>query len=149
MPNYPVATLDGLRIDNPRFPEILKTTQRVVLAHAWFEDEFLLPALKARPLVFEPFRQEIAREHGDIARLLARTVKSFPRARNALEADLLTLRVLLTTHFAKEEEGLFPLAEKVLGSKGLARMASAMERRKQEVRALPEVSLPKKRVRGG
>jgi hemerythrin-like domain-containing protein len=126
--------LEGFRTDNPRFPEILKTLQRVVLGHAWFEDEFLLPALKARPLIFKPFWAEISREHEDIAALLALLRKTKLKDRISLEARVLTLRSLLDTHFAKEEDALFPLAEKVISEEGLTRMAAAMERRKNEVR---------------
>ncbi|MBL0058937.1 MAG: hemerythrin domain-containing protein [Elusimicrobia bacterium] len=126
--------LEGFRTDNPRFPEILKTLQRVVLGHAWFEDEFLLPALKARPLIFKPFWVEISQEHEDIAALLALLRKTKLQERNPVEARVLTLRSLLDTHFAKEEDALFPLAEKVISEEGLTRMAVAMERRKNEVR---------------
>ena len=125
--------LDGFRTDNPRFPDILKTLQRVVLGHAWFEDEFLLPALKARPLVFKPFWTEIGQEHEDIAALLGLLRKTNPKESGPLKARVLTLRSLLETHFAKEEDALFPLAETVLSQEGLVEMAGAMERRKQDV----------------
>jgi hemerythrin-like domain-containing protein len=126
--------LEGLRTDNPRFPEILKTLQRVVLGHAWFEDEFLMPALKAKPLVFEPFRAEIVQEHSDIAALLEVLRKTESKDEGPLKAGVLTLRSLLQTHFAKEEDALFPLAELVISQEGLTTMAVAMERRKDEVR---------------
>lgn len=125
--------LEGFRIDNPRFPEILKTLQRVVLGHAWFEDEFLLPALKARPLVFQPFWAEIGQEHEDIAGLLELLRKTNPKEKEPLKAQVLTLRSLLETHFAKEEEALFPLAATVISQEGLVEMAGAMEVRKDEV----------------
>ena len=125
--------LQGFRGDNPRFPEILKTLQRVVLGHAWFEDEFLLPALKARPLLFKPFWAEIGQEHEDIAGLLNLLRKTDPKDQGPLKARVLTLRSLLETHFAKEEDSLFPLAETVISQEGLVKMAGAMERRKQDV----------------
>ncbi|MBK9057197.1 MAG: hemerythrin domain-containing protein [Elusimicrobia bacterium] len=62
--------LGDLRVDNPRVAEIAATLQRVTLAHAWFEDEFLMPLLKGSPLIPELFWQEITQEHNDIARLL-------------------------------------------------------------------------------
>lgn len=127
--------LEGFRTDNPRFPEILKTLQRVVLGHAWFEDEFLMPALKARPLIFKPFWSEIGQEHEDIAGLLGLLRKTNPKDPGPLKARVLTLRSLLETHFAKEEDALFPLAETVLTQEGLVKMAGDMERRKDEVRA--------------
>lgn len=125
--------LEGFRTDNPRFPDILKTLQRVVLGHAWFEDEFLMPALKARPLVFKPFWAEIGQEHEDIAGLLVLLRKTSSKDQRLLKARVLTLRSLLETHFAKEEDALFPLAETVISQEGLVKMAGAMERRKQDV----------------
>ena len=125
--------LEGFRTDNPRFPDILKTLQRVVLGHAWFEDEFLMPALKARPLVFKPFWAEIGQEHEDIAGLLALLRKTSSKDQRLLKARVLTLRSLLETHFAKEEDALFPLAETVISQEGLVKIAGAMERRKQDV----------------
>lgn len=128
--------LVSFKIDNPRFPEILKSLQRVVLGHAWFEDTFFLPALKARPLVFKPFWTEVGQEHEDIAGLLSLLRKTDLKNREALKAGTLTLRSLLETHFAKEEEVLFPLAESVISRERLVEMAEAMERRKTEVRKL-------------
>ena len=125
--------LEGFRTDNPRFPEILKTLQRVVLGHAWFEDEFLMPVLKARPLIFKPFWSEIGQEHEDIAGLLALLRKTNPKDQGPLKSRVITLRSLLETHFAKEEDALFPLAETVVSQEGLVEMAVAMERRKQDV----------------
>lgn len=122
--------------DHPRYPQLLATTERVVVGHAWFEDEFLLPALKARPMLFLPFREEIAQEHRDIAGLFVR-LRGVPPGDPSVRPHLLTLRVLLETHFTKEEDALFPLAEKIIGEEGLVGMAAAMERRKAEVR-LPQ-----------
>ena len=135
--------LDGLRPGDVRFPAVFNTLRRVVLAHAWFEDEFLLPALKARPLVFEPFRLEVEQEHQDIARLMARLSKSTARDRAKTDGDLLTLRALLDSHFIKEEKGLFPLAEMVLTQKALLTMGTEMELRKTEVRPLLQQKSPR------
>lgn len=123
--------LTDLAEDRPRYPQLLATTERVVAGHAWFEDEFLLPALKARPLLFRPFWAEIAQEHRDIAGLFVR-LRGLSAGDLSIRPHLLTLRVLLETHFAKEEEALFPLAEKIIGEEGLVEMAAGMERRKTE-----------------
>ncbi|MBL8024422.1 MAG: hemerythrin domain-containing protein [Elusimicrobia bacterium] len=128
--------LEGFQIRNPRFPEILKTLQRVVLGHAWFEDTFFMPALKARPMVFKPFWVEIGQEHEDIAGLLSLLRKTDVKNKDVLKARVMTLRSLLDTHFAKEEEVLFPLAESVISRERLVEMAAAMERRKAHVRTL-------------
>src|SRR5262245_60850564 len=87
-----------------RFRDKLKTLRRIVLAHAWFEDEFLLPALKAQPAVFRPFWDEISQEHQDIAKLLELVAGT--KGQN-MPGYVLTLRSLLATHFAKEEDALF------------------------------------------
>jgi iron-sulfur cluster repair protein YtfE (RIC family) len=131
--------LADLRPDNPRLAEIAATLQRVTLAHAWFEDEFLMPVLKNAPGVVKPFWQEIAQEHNDIAALLE-LVRSTPPERTVdRQHRIATLRVVLETHFTKEEEVLFPLAEATLGEKGSADLAARMEARKTEVRPKPPV----------
>jgi hemerythrin-like domain-containing protein len=126
--------LEGFDVDNPRFPEILKTLQRVVVGHAWFEDAFFMPAVKSRPLIFQPFWSEVSTEHGDIAGLLALLRKTELKEKKRLQARVITLRSLLETHFAKEEDVLFPLAEQVIGRERLVKLAATMERRKEEVR---------------
>jgi len=92
-----------------------------------------MPALKARPLVFKPFWAEIGQEHEDIAGLLALLRKTSSKDQRLLKARVLTLRSLLESHFAKEEDALFPLAETVISQEGLVKIAGAMERRKQDV----------------
>lgn len=126
--------LGDLRVDNPRVAEIAATLQRVTLAHAWFEDEFLMPLLKGSPLIPELFWQEITQEHNDIARLLELLRGTPPDPREEWEVRVLSLRTILETHFTKEEAALFPLAEKVIGVQGLTDLAARMERRKSEVR---------------
>lgn len=126
--------LGDLRVDNPRVAEIAATLQRVTLAHAWFEDEFLMPLLKGSPLIPELFWQEITQEHNDIARLLELLRGTPPDPREEWEVRVLSLRTLLETHFTKEEAALFPLAEKVIGVQGSTDLAARMERRKSEVR---------------
>lgn len=127
-------------IDNPRFPDLLKTLQRVVLGHAWFEDTFLLPALRAQPLVFQPFWQEIAQEHEDISALMThlRTL-AHPRSDEG-EFGVRTLKTLMESHFMKEEDALFPIAERVIREEGLRQMAEEMERRKAEVHKVLPIS---------
>jgi iron-sulfur cluster repair protein YtfE (RIC family) len=126
--------LEGFDVDNPRFPEILKTLQRVVVGHAWFEDEFFMPAVKSQPLIFKPFWSEVSTEHEDIGGLLALLRKTNVKEKKTLHARVITLRSLLETHFAKEEDVLFPLAEQVIGRERLVKLAATMERRKEEVR---------------
>lgn len=126
--------LEEFQVENPRFPEILKTLQRVVQAHAWFEDEFLMPVLKGAPEIAKPFWQEITQEHNDIAVLLELLRETPLQHKADLENRALTLRSILEAHFDKEEKALFPLAEKTVGMDGLKDIALKMEHRKSEVR---------------
>src|SRR5688572_6020866 len=112
-------TLEGFSLDNPRFPEILKTAHRIIVAHAWFEDAIFLPAFEAEPLLEKRFTAEIAQEHKDMDFLLKRLRKT-PTARNAeMGSLLLQFRSVLDAHFKKEEDALFPLAERILDEEGL------------------------------
>ncbi|MBK8575818.1 MAG: hemerythrin domain-containing protein [Elusimicrobia bacterium] len=126
--------LEGFHVDNPRFPEILKTLQRVVLGHAWFEDQFFMPAVKSRPLIFKPFWSEVSTEHEDIGGLLALLRKTEFKEKKTLQSRVITLRSLLETHFAKEEDVLFPLADQSMSRESLESLGAIMERRKEEVR---------------
>jgi hemerythrin-like domain-containing protein len=126
--------LASFYVDHPRFPEILKTLERVVRGHAWMEDAVFLPALDAEPLLQRRFLDEVAREHKDLDFLL-RILRRTPAQRAAeTEALVVQVRAVLTTHLVKEEEGLFPLAEKILGVEGLSALNADMERRKSEIR---------------
>ena len=129
-------TLEGFTLENPRFPHILKTLQRVVLGHAWLEDVIFLPALEAEPLLQKRFSQEISQEHKDLDFLLS-LLRKTPLSKT-LEIDLYSrqFRSILETHLKKEEDGLFPTAERILDEEGLNNLGREMERRKTEVRGL-------------
>jgi hemerythrin-like domain-containing protein len=126
--------LEQFSLDNPRFPEILKTLQRIVLAHAWFEDVIFLPAFKAEPLLERRFTAEIVQEHKDIDCLLKRLRKAPPLGSREMESLMLQFTSVLDAHFKKEEDALFPLAERILNEEGLNARGDEMERRKTEVR---------------
>ncbi len=126
--------LEQFSLENPRFLHITKTLHRAVLAHAWFEDEIFLPVLQAEPLIFQRFTDEIFQEHKDIDALLKLVRKTPEAKRNELECYALELKVLLSTHFRKEEDALFPLAERVLSNEGLLELGDEMKRRQAEVR---------------
>jgi len=51
-----------LTLTNKRYREVLKTTQRVLAAHVWFEGKFLFPKLRKSPLVSSPFLKAIIHE---------------------------------------------------------------------------------------
>ena len=125
--------LEGFTLENPSFPHVLKTLHRLVVGHAWFEDTIFLPALATEPRLARLDR-EIGAEHKDldqIARLLRKTDLS---NRKDLEIYPIQLRSILETHFRKEEDALFPLAERILDSEGLNRLGEEMVRRRTEVR---------------
>jgi hemerythrin-like domain-containing protein len=131
-------TMEGFRLDNPRFPEILKTLHRVVIAHAWFEDAIFLPALQAIPLL-DRLNREISEEHQDIDNLFQRCRKAATNPSRDQEHYVIQLNSILETHFRKEEDALFPLTERFLDSENLNRLGEEMTRRKLEVRSiLPE-----------
>jgi hemerythrin-like domain-containing protein len=132
-------TMEGFHLENPRFREIAQTLRRVLIAHAWFEDEIFLPALKAEPLL-DRLNREISAEHQDIAALFERARLGEKQPNRDAEGYVLQLRSIVETHFRKEEDALFRLAERILDSEGLNRLGDEMQRRKAEVR---EVLPPK------
>ena len=127
--------LSEFELSNPRFPQLLQTLHRILKAHAWFEDEIFLPALKVEPRLAR-LEREIAEEHQDLDQILGELRATAPADHKALEFNMLQLRAILDTHFKKEEDGLFPLAERVLDSEGLLYLGEEMHRRRTEVREL-------------
>ncbi len=127
--------LEQFSQENPRFPEILKTLQRIVAAHAWFEDEIFLPAFRAEPRMEKVFIEEISREHKDIDHFL-RCLRLAPVKDRGTGLLMTQFLAVLDTHFKKEEDALFPVAERILDAEGLNRLGAEMERRKIEVRGL-------------
>lgn len=128
--------LEGFTPDNPRFNEILKTLHRAVAGHAWFEDQIFFPAFEAEPLLQKKFLDELYQEHKDIDFLLKQTKKTRIEDKKEFEAISLQLRTVLDTHFKKEEDALFPLAERILDEEGLNNLGDEMKRRQTEIRNL-------------
>jgi hemerythrin-like domain-containing protein len=118
-----------------RFPEIRSTLERAIVAHAWLQDEIFLPALKNKALIEERFLSEVTQEHQDLEYLLKRLAHTALDAQQGLDALVLQIRTLLDTHFQKEAQALYPLAEKVVDETTLRELGDEMERRKTEVRA--------------
>jgi len=131
--------LEQFVLDNPRFDHICLTLHRAVLAHAWFEDTIFLPAIEAEPLIFRRFTDEIYQEHKDIDSLLKLLRKTPTAMKRELEFYSKELRVLLATHFRKEEDALFPLTERILTEEGLIELGEEMKRRQTEVRQFIEI----------
>ena len=128
--------MEELTFDNPRFPELSKTLHRVLLGHAWFEDTIFLPALEADPLLQRRFTGEIGQEHKDLD-LLMKLIRQTPLENiREMEAYALQFHAVLSAHFQKEEDALFPLAEKILDNEGLNELGAEMKRRQTEIRNL-------------
>jgi hemerythrin-like domain-containing protein len=127
--------MESFNLENPRFAEIAKTLERVSVAHAWFEDAIFLPALKAEAML-DRLNREISEEHRDIEELFRRCRRAAQAPTRDQEGNVLQLRSILETHFRKEEDALFPLAERILDSEGLNRLGAEMVRRKDEVRSI-------------
>ncbi len=131
--------LESWHIDNPRFEALTRTLHRALSAHAWFEDEIFLPATLAEPLIFQRFQAEFSQEHYDMDALLKLMRKLSPQQKKEQACYALQLQVLIDTHFKKEEEALFPLAEKLLTEEGLIELGRQMHERREEVRKFSEI----------
>lgn len=134
-------TLEGFRLDNPRFPSISKTLQRLLIGHAWFEDAIFIPPLKAEPLVAQRFLDEISQEHKDLDTLMGLLRKTSLENKRELDAYAVQIRAILNTHLSKEEDALFPLAEKILREEGLDRLAQEMRSRQGEIQSILSQSI--------
>lgn len=128
--------LEGFDPQNPRFPAILKTLQRAVIGHAWFEDQIFLPAFKAEPRLEKRFVDELYQEHKDIDYFLKALLKTPLTQKKEFAEIALQFRAVLDTHFKKEEDALFPMAERILDSEGLNKLGQEMKNRQTEIRNL-------------
>jgi hemerythrin-like domain-containing protein len=126
--------LEGFTLDNPRYPQILKTLQRAVVGHAWFEDTLFMPAFQNEPLLEKRFVAEMYQEHDDMDHYLKLLRQHADVRSREAQAYALQMRVLLETHLRKEEDAFFPTVEHILDSEGLNRLGDEMERRKTEIR---------------
>lgn len=127
--------LTQLNPKEDRFPEIRTTLERAVIAHAWLQDEILLPALKGKALLEERFLSEVSKEHQDLEYLIKMLANTSLDAKPEIDALVLQIRTLLETHFQKEAAAIYPLAEKVVDEPTLRKLGDEMERRKTDVRA--------------
>ena len=128
--------LDGWTPENPRHAEIFKTLTRVLKAHAWYEDHVFLPAFRAEPLLDTRFKNIVSHEHEDIDYFLDLLAKTPDDQKKEREFFSIQLRTVLETHFAKEEDALFPLAERILDSEGLLKLGAEMEAKQAEVQKM-------------
>lgn len=126
--------LESFSPDRPAFRRDLKLLSRAVVGHAWFEDEIFLPAFSKRHLLKKIFNDEINQEHKDIRYFLDLLARTADDEKKEIDADALQLRAILDNHFKKEEDALFPLAERILDEDGLNRLGDEMEKRKTDIR---------------
>ena len=127
--------LESFDPDSPRVGLISQTLARALKTHAWFEDEVFIPALRASPMLQPRFTDGIIQEHRDIAFLLGEILQP-GIDRRMLDVHVLQFRALLESHFRKEEDALFPLAERALGAEGMATLHTEMQRRQGEAARL-------------
>ncbi len=120
------------KIGNPRFSQIHETLTRVVLGHAWFEDQVFFPAMEAEPAFARQFLSELYQEHKDIDALLKLVKKTPAHQQEQLDFYTVQLGCVLDTHFKKEEDAMFPICEKILTEEGLVNLAAEMRARQHE-----------------
>jgi len=128
--------LEGFHPDQERFPAILKTLHRTLVGHAWFEDQIFLPAFEAEPLLERRYLNQLYQEHKDIDYFLDLLRKTPVSDKKTYEIIAVQFRSILDTHFKKEEDALFPLAEIILDNEGLNKLGDEMKRRQTEIRNL-------------
>ena len=126
--------MSDLEWTHPRFDDLSKTLHRIIVSHAWFEDEIFLPAFQSEPRLNRRFVDEIIQEHKDINVLLGLAREQRKKWDKNGELAYWQFKSILDAHFKKEEDGLFPIAEKILNSEGLNALGDEMERRKTDVR---------------
>lgn len=126
--------LEGFDVKNARFPEIMKTLHRTLLAHGWLQDEILLPVLRQKQLIEPPFLNEIVQEHKDLDQLLKTLLDTSLNFTSNLEAVASQIRIVIETHFKKERDVLYPLAEKTIDLNTLNKLGDDMTHHPNEIR---------------
>jgi hemerythrin-like domain-containing protein len=129
--------LSEMRREDPRFLKVVETGQRIIKAHAWFEDTLFLPAIEKSPLLARQFTDEIYREHKDIEVLLGLLRQTPASEGSTLNGFLMQFKALMESHLSKEEAALFPMAERILDSEGMNKLGAEMRARAHEVRPSP------------
>jgi hemerythrin-like domain-containing protein len=76
---------------------------------------------------------ELYEEHQHIDFFMALIRETQMSAASELDAYTRQLRAILENHLKKEEDALFPLAERILDSEGMNRLSAEMERRQKDV----------------
>jgi iron-sulfur cluster repair protein YtfE (RIC family) len=128
--------LENFHADNPRYPEVIKTLYRVLLTHAWFEDNVFIPVFRNDGRIIKNYLDELNQEHKDLDYLMQLVLKGAPQDRIHRDPVRQQFRAVLETHLKKEEDALFPLAEKILGDAGQNKLGAEMEMRQAEAQKL-------------
>jgi len=126
--------LEGLDVNNKRFPEIIKTLHRTFLAHAWLHDEILLPLLREQSVIETSFLNEIVQEHKDLDRLLKALLDTALDCTDLLESRVLQIRTELESHLKLEAEILYPLANKSVNGEVMNTLGEGMTAHQDEIR---------------
>lgn len=99
--------------------------------HAQLENELLIATLERHLGTAEALLQVMRQEHDDIETALSR----LPQIRDLTEAQDLVLDTVQTArnHFLKEEQALFPMAERELGQETLTQLGAQWAERRNVV----------------
>jgi iron-sulfur cluster repair protein YtfE (RIC family) len=130
--------------DRARLAHLARLLLDHLRVHAWFEDTFYYPAVRAvladapaPAAVDHAFLAHLEHEHktldGYAVRLDAETAAAAPPP--AWPQTFALLMSGLENHMRREEETLFPFSEERLGTDALERLADEMERRRNEAPA--------------
>ena len=115
-----------------RLPRLLLLLRDHLLIHGWAEETFFYPVIAGRVAetgsgIDRRYMAALDAEHGVIDDVVERL--DIARDLSAFDA----FAAALNAHMEKEERGLFPFAETLLGAEALERMSTEAEkRRKQE-----------------
>ncbi len=113
----------------PVLRRIALLTETQLMRHAQQEDEALFPALEALLGADGSPTTVMRAEHADIHAQAAvlRSLLANGGQADALRASAEELIALLDSHFAKEEQMLFPMIEQLLDDEALAEVGRKME----------------------
>ncbi|OVE76396.1 hypothetical protein BVX98_06155 [bacterium F11] len=117
-----INLLKTMDVDNPRLSSIRKTLGRVLTSHAGFEDKILSSCDHASLQLHEAIPREISNEHKDIETLMQLILHYDLADKKPLQHLISQHRIILETHFKKEEDIWFPSLAKHTKNADLSRL---------------------------
>ena len=129
------TVLEKFDVKSERFVGIAQTLRRTLRAHAWLQDEILVPVLRVKLFGENPFIREMTRDHVELDRLLTALIDTAPTGAER-ESQAAHIKTLLAAHFKKESAALYPRAELAIDPQTLHKLAEEMENRKSEMRGI-------------